>query len=43
MLGQWLAEALGGAGVRLAELDKRDEERAMSDRLKLYDALAALE
>jgi len=42
ILGQWLADALGGAGLHLAKLDRDDEERRKTERAKLYEALGAL-
>ena len=41
-IGQWLAEALGGAGLHLARLELRDIEKDKEDRLALRSALAEL-
>jgi len=43
VIGQWLAEALGVAGVHLARLEQRDEERQRNERLELHKALEELE
>jgi hypothetical protein len=42
VIGQWLAEALGGAGVHLARRERADEERQRNERLGLYKALEEL-
>jgi hypothetical protein len=42
VMGQWLAEALGGAGVHLARLEQEDEERRRNERLELHKALGEL-
>jgi hypothetical protein len=38
-MGQWLAEALGGAGIHLARLEVRDIEQAKQARQALWGAL----
>lgn len=42
IIGQWLAEALGVAGVHLARLEREDEERQRKGRLELHKALEEL-
>ncbi len=41
-IGQWLASALGGAGLHLARLEKEDEERRVTERLALHKSLEEL-
>jgi hypothetical protein len=41
-MGQWLAEALGGAGIHLARLEVRDIEQAKQARQALWGALEEL-
>jgi hypothetical protein len=42
IIGQWLADASGGAGVRLAMLEHADAERQKAERRQFHAALAAL-
>ena len=41
-IGQWLADALGGAGVQLGRLEARDIEKAQQEKQALWGALEAL-
>ena len=42
VMGQWIAEAVGVAGVRLARLEVQEEERTKSERMKLHQSLEEL-
>jgi hypothetical protein len=42
VIGQWIAEALGGAGIHLARLEREDEGRQKAERLELHKALEEL-
>jgi hypothetical protein len=42
IIGQWLADAIGGAGVHLANLEREDHERRTREQVQLHEALAAL-
>jgi len=42
VIGQWVAEAVGAAGVHLARLEVQDEERMKAERVKLHQALEEL-
>ena len=42
IMGQWLAEALGGAGLHVARLELREMEEKASERERLYKALREL-
>jgi hypothetical protein len=42
IIGQWLAESLGGTGLYLANLEREDQERRTREQVQLRDALAAL-
>lgn len=42
VIGEWFVEAFGVAGLRLARLEREDEERVRNDRLELHNALAEL-
>jgi hypothetical protein len=41
-IGQWLADALGGAGVQLGRLEARDIEKGQQERQALWGALEEL-
>jgi hypothetical protein len=41
-IGQWLADALGGAGVQLGRLEVRDIEKAQQEKQALWGALEEL-
>jgi len=42
VMGHWLSEAFGVAGLRLARLERADEERERKERLALHRALEEL-
>lgn len=42
IIGQWLAVALGGAGVHLAQLEQKEEEGQRKEHLELHKALEEL-
>jgi hypothetical protein len=42
IIGQWLADAIGGAGVHLANLEREDHDRRTREQVQLHEALAAL-
>jgi hypothetical protein len=42
VIGHWLVQAFGAAGVRIARLEREDEERERNKRLELYKALENL-
>jgi hypothetical protein len=41
-MGQWLADTLGGAGARLAKMEREDQERQDRERSRLHESLANL-
>jgi hypothetical protein len=42
IMGQWLADALGGAGLHVARLEKADLEKAEGEKQALHKALSEL-
>lgn len=42
VMGQWLAEAFGGAGLRLARLEMEERNREQGERQELHQALSEL-
>ena len=42
VIGDWLVQAFGVAGVRIARLEREDEEKQRNERLELYKALEDL-
>lgn len=42
VMGQWLADAFGGAGMHLAKMEERDREKAVSARQEMHQALEEL-
>jgi hypothetical protein len=42
ILGEWLVELFGPAGVRIAQMEKRDAEREREERNAFHLALAEL-
>ncbi|CAH1656700.1 MULTISPECIES: hypothetical protein [unclassified Chelatococcus] len=43
IIGQWLAEAFGGAGIHLAKLEERDRQKQQDEVNALHEALKGLE
>jgi hypothetical protein len=41
-MGQWLADTLGGAGARLAKMEREEQERQDRERSQLHESLASL-
>jgi hypothetical protein len=41
-MGQWLADTLGGAGARLAKMEREDQERQDRERSQPHESLANL-
>jgi len=42
VLGQWLAEAFGGAGLHLARLENAEADRKQSGQKAVHEALRQL-
>jgi hypothetical protein len=43
VMGAWLAEAFGGAGLALAGKEREEQQQQATERQRLADALGALQ